>query len=83
MQIRDVPDDIRDTLAARAAAEGRSLQSLLLSLVTSEARAHANAGMFDATAGLRVRLEGDTSPASVIRAGRERGFTADRDGTPA
>ncbi|MGI8592594.1 MAG: FitA-like ribbon-helix-helix domain-containing protein, partial [Nakamurella sp.] len=38
LQIREVPDDIRQALADRAAARGQSLQSFLLSLVTAEAR---------------------------------------------
>lgn len=42
LQIRDVPDDIRRMLAARAAARGQSLQSFLLMLVTDEARRSAN-----------------------------------------
>lgn len=42
LQIRDVPDDIRQTLAARAAARGQSLQSFLLTLVTDEARRCSN-----------------------------------------
>jgi antitoxin FitA len=42
LQIRDVPDDIRQTLADRAAARGQSLQSFLLSLVTDEARRSTN-----------------------------------------
>ncbi len=37
LQIRDVPDDVRDVLAARAHAQGRSLQSLLLDIVRREA----------------------------------------------
>ncbi len=42
LQIREVPDDIRQTLADRAAARGQSLQSFLLSLVTAEARRSTN-----------------------------------------
>ena len=42
LQIRDVPDDIRRILAARAAARGQSLQSFLLTLVTDEARRSSN-----------------------------------------
>lgn len=42
LQIRDVPDDIRQTLAERAAARGQSLQSFLLTLVTDEARRSTN-----------------------------------------
>jgi hypothetical protein len=42
LQIRDVPDEIRDALAAVAKARGMSLQSLLLELVTFEARRARN-----------------------------------------
>lgn len=37
LQIRDVPEEVRDILAERAQREGRSLQSLLLDLVKTEA----------------------------------------------
>lgn len=37
LQIRDVPEDVRDTLAARAQERGQSLQAFLLSLVMREA----------------------------------------------
>ena len=42
LQIRDVPDDIRQTLAEQAAARGQSLQAFLLALVTNEARRSTN-----------------------------------------
>ncbi|MGI5197663.1 hypothetical protein ACQEVY_29210 [Streptomyces sp. CA-288835] len=41
LQIRDVPDDVRDILADRAQQLGQSLQAYLLRLVTDEA-ARAN-----------------------------------------
>ena len=37
LQIRDVPEDVRQTLAERAASRGQSLQAFLLKLVTDEA----------------------------------------------
>lgn len=42
LQIRDVPDDVRQTLAEQAAARGQSLQAFLLTLVMDEARRSAN-----------------------------------------
>ena len=45
LQIRDVPDDIRQTLAERASHRGQSLQSFLLKLVTDEANRSANAAI--------------------------------------
>lgn len=47
LQIRDVPDEIRQTLADRAAARGQSLQSFLLTLVTDEARRSSNLAMLE------------------------------------
>lgn len=47
LQIRDVPDDIRRTLAERAAARGQSLQSFLLTLVTDEARRSTNLALLE------------------------------------
>lgn len=37
IQIRDVPDDVRDALAERAAQAGQSLQGFLLGVVVREA----------------------------------------------
>lgn len=47
LQIRDVPDDVRDALAARAAAHGQSLQAFLLDLVTREAHRSANLALLE------------------------------------
>lgn len=47
LQIRDVPDDIRQALADRAAARGQSLQSFLLTLVTDEARRSTNLALLE------------------------------------
>jgi len=77
LQIRDVPDDIRDTLAAQASSRGQSLQAFLLGLVTQEARATRISEMFDHTVGLRTDL-GDWDPVGLIREGRDQGFEIDR-----
>lgn len=53
LQIRDVPDDIREELAARAAARGQSLQSFLLALVTEEAHRSANLALLERFGGRR------------------------------
>lgn len=75
LQIRDVPDDIRDTLAARAAARGQSLQSYLLTLVSEEARRSANLMMLERFTGRQ-----DGSQLSVAEAlegiDRDRGERA-------
>jgi len=47
LQIRDVPDDIRATLAEQAAVRGQSLQAFLLKLVTDEARRSTNLAVLE------------------------------------
>ena len=47
LQIRDVPDDVRDTLAELARVRGQSLQAFLLSIVVNEARRSANAALLE------------------------------------
>ncbi len=47
LQIRDVPDDVRDALATVARARGMSLQGLLLELVTIEARRARNLSVLE------------------------------------
>lgn len=47
LQIRDVPADIRQTLAEQAASRGQSLQAFLLTLVTEEARRSINLAVLD------------------------------------
>lgn len=50
LQIRDVPDDVRQALAERARARGQSLQAFLLSLVKAEARRSNNAAVLSRVA---------------------------------
>lgn len=75
LQIRDVPDDVRQTLAARAAARGQSLQALLLSLVKDEARRSANLTQLDRFAGRddgsRLSADQATEPLDMARADRD------------
>ncbi len=42
IQIRDVPDDVRDALVAQADANGQSLQRYLLGIVSQQARRSRN-----------------------------------------
>lgn len=42
LQIRDVPDDVRDALVERACEAGQSLQGYLLGLVVREASFNQN-----------------------------------------
>lgn len=51
LQIRDVPDDVRQTLAEHASRRGQSLQSFLLKLVTDEANRSANVAILTRFAG--------------------------------
>lgn len=71
LQIKDVREEVRDVLAARAAARGQSMQAYLRELLEREFRAERNRRLFDSLAPHR-RL--DLDPADVvalIRAGRE------------
>ena len=47
LQIRDVPDDIRQTLAEQAAGRGQSLQAFLLTLVVDQARRSTNLAVLE------------------------------------
>ena len=51
LQIRDVPEDVRDSLAVQAKARGQSLQVYLLELVETQARRVRNAAVLDRFAG--------------------------------
>lgn len=72
LQIRDVPEEVRDVLAARARAQGRSLQAYLLEVVTNEARRSRNVAILQEH---RERLKelggGATSDGAALRALRE------------
>jgi len=78
LQIRDVPDDVRRALADRAAAQGQSLQSFLLALISKEAERAANVAMLQSfahrTDGSRLSAAELTHTLDVAR--------AERDGRP-
>ena len=63
LQIRDVPDDVRDRLAELARVRGQSMQALLLSLVIDEARRSANTALLE-----RFSDRGDGSRLSATEA---------------
>lgn len=74
LQIRDVPDDVRDDLADAARARGVSLQAYLLDLVEQDARRVRKAAWL-----ARMRANDDLNPvpgrlsiADLIRQDRER-----------
>lgn len=58
LQIRDVPEEVRDVLAERASARGQSMQAFLLALVQAEAQRARNAVVL---AGLANRTDGTRS----------------------
>ncbi|MET8261790.1 hypothetical protein ACFYPG_29345 [Micromonospora sp. NPDC005553] len=51
IQIRDVPEEVRDALAAQAKERGQSLQAYLLELVETQARRLRNTATLDRFAG--------------------------------
>lgn len=65
LQIRDVPEDVRDALAARAEQSGESLQRFLLRLVTREAAHQHNLAILG---GLQLAEGGLASGESVLDA---------------
>jgi hypothetical protein len=74
LQIRDVPEDVRQSLAGLAASRGQSLQAYLLTLVTEEARRWNNLALLDRF-GARVdgsRLTVEDVVAAIERARTER-----------
>lgn len=80
LQIRDVPDDIRDLLAAQAASRGQSMQAYLLDVISREARLGNKVDIFRDTAHLRIDLKAyGLDPVAIIREGRDHGFAIDRD----
>ena len=51
LQIRDVPDDVRDELMTQARRRGQSLQAYLLDLVRQQARRGANVALLNSFSG--------------------------------
>ena len=78
LQIRDVPDAVRDVIAEHARREGQSVQAYLLRMVEREARVLQNAAAFHRTSGLRVPIPPELDPIDIIREGRDSGYEVDR-----
>lgn len=77
LQIRDVPDDVRRALVARARARGQSLQAFLLWLVEEEARRGRNLALLDRFA---ERADGSTlTPDAAGDAVREARVDRDQE----
>jgi plasmid stability protein len=71
IQIKDVPEEVRDAIAARAAARGQSTQVYLRALLEREFRAERNKHLLESLIGHRsLDLSADEVVAE-IRAGRE------------
>jgi hypothetical protein len=77
LQIRDVPEEVRDALAAQAKARGQSLQSYLHELVEAQARRLRNTAVLERFAG---RSDGshvlpDETSAELAEQRRQTGST--------
>ena len=68
--IRDVPDEVRDELAARAARSGKSLQEYLRGMLIDSA-ARPSVAEVIARARARVQATGVTVDAETILAARD------------
>lgn len=77
LQIRDVPEDVRDALAVQARARGQSLQAYLLELVELQARRLRNRAVLDRFAGRSDgsrSLPGETSAELAAQRGQRGGL---------
>ncbi len=76
IQIRDVPDEVRDRIAAQAAESGQSMQSFLFTLLAQVA-ARPSQSDWATLATLRERAPvGIADVLAVIREGRDEGPNA-------
>lgn len=71
LQIREVPDDVRDVLADQARRRGQSVQAYLLDVVSREARLGARVDLFWPRAEFRVEIPVALDPVMVVREGRD------------
>jgi plasmid stability protein len=73
LQIKDVREEVRDAIAARAAARGQSMQVYLREILEREYRAERNSRLFDQLVAHRTLALDDQEIVEYIRAGREDG----------
>lgn len=73
IQIKDVPEEVRDAIAARAAARGQSTQAYLRGLLEREFRAERNRHLLESMVGHRGLGLDAQEVIAEIRAGREGG----------
>ncbi|RNL63110.1 hypothetical protein EFK50_15475 [Nocardioides marmoriginsengisoli] len=79
LQIRDVPDDIRDLLAEQARTRGQSMQAYLLDVVVREAQLGSKVDLFWPPAEFRIDVAATgLDPVAIVREGRDGGFGIDR-----
>jgi len=80
LQIRDVPDEVRDVLVAQARRRGQSLQAYLLDLVRQQAQRANNAillGRFSGRDdGIRTAPDEVSGLLAEQRQAREQGLSA-------
>ena len=76
IQVRDVPEQVRDTLAKVAKSRGQSMQAYLLALLEEDARRAGNVMLLKQvreTGGGYLAGRGETAgELDVIRAGRDQ-----------
>jgi antitoxin FitA len=71
LQIKDVPEEVRDAVAARAAEHGQSMQVYLRGLLEREMRIAHNRRLFE-NLDLQHGLDADVDwVVDIIRCGRE------------
>lgn len=71
IQIKDVPEEVRDALAARAEARGQSTQTYLRSLLEREYQAQRNRQLLEALADHRSLTMTAAEVTAAIRADRD------------
>jgi plasmid stability protein len=71
LQIKDVPEEVRDVLAARAAARGQSMQVYLRDLLEREYRAERNKHLFERLTPHRALDLDVDEVVEYVRRGRE------------
>jgi antitoxin FitA len=71
LQIKDVREEVRDAIAARAAARGQSMQVYLREILEREYRAEQNNRLFDQLISHRSLALAAQDIVEYIRAGRE------------
>lgn len=72
IQVKNVPDDVHETLRRRAAQEGRSLQEYLLRRLVDEARHPTIDELFARLSGLQGGSFTLAEAADIVRDDRER-----------